>query len=452
MARKRRDDGTGRRGARWVRENLEAVVGAVAVALLVRTFAAEPYSITTGSMAPTMLGTHLETKCPSCSAPLASAPAYDPSRMAGQETCSTCAIVGQAGTECVACGRLLASARPATGRPAPGRCPSCLQPIPAGSLGEARLRSGDKILVDKVTYRLRSPRRWEVAVFRRPGHLAMNFVKRIIGLPGEELEIIGGDIVVDGEVASKPASLQRSFWFPVTREGLGDWDLDPAHWRKDGGALVGDRRDGETRAPMVRMIADHLDYNALRGLDGENIVGDIRLRAHVAVASGEALLILERNGVEVITALDADGSVTLHVGASTLRGSASIQVGKEILLGCQILDAEISVTVGEVTVLRVPVPWEPSEIRSSRAAIGVRGGTATFARPEVSRDLHYTSPPESAMRFPYRVRSGEYVVLGDNSPSSKDSRYIGAVPAENFVGKAVLVFWPISPWRMQRIR
>ena len=177
----RRAAGTGRRGATWVRENLEAVVGAVAVALLVRTFAAEPYSITTGSMAPTMLGTHLETRCPTCSVPLVSAPAQDPWGMAGQETCSTCAIVGQAGTECVACGRLLASARPATWRPAPGRCPSCLQPIPSGSLGEARLRSGDKILVDKVTYRLRSPRRWEVAVFRRPGHLACGDRRAIAG-------------------------------------------------------------------------------------------------------------------------------------------------------------------------------------------------------------------------------------------------------------------------------
>jgi len=45
------------------------------------------------------------------------------------------------------------------------------------------------------------------------------------------------------------------------------------------------------------------------------------------------------------------------------------------------------------------------------------------------------------------VPQGNFFVLGDNSASSKDSRYWGFVPEENVIGKAILIYWPL-----QRIR
>src|SRR6185503_2134987 len=56
--------------------------------------------------------------------------------------------------------------------------------------------NGDYLLVDELTYRLREPQRGEVIVFRYPRDEKLFFIKRIIGLPGERVEIEGGKVVV----------------------------------------------------------------------------------------------------------------------------------------------------------------------------------------------------------------------------------------------------------------
>ncbi len=55
---------------------------------------------------------------------------------------------------------------------------------------------GDYLLVDELTYRFRSPERGEVAVFRYPSDRRTYFIKRIIGLPGERVEVKDGKILV----------------------------------------------------------------------------------------------------------------------------------------------------------------------------------------------------------------------------------------------------------------
>jgi len=46
------------------------------------------------------------------------------------------------------------------------------------------------------------------------------------------------------------------------------------------------------------------------------------------------------------------------------------------------------------------------------------------------------------------VPKDSYYVLGDNSASSKDSRYWGFVPKNNLVGKAILIYWPLGRIRI----
>ena len=63
---------------------------------------------------------------------------------------------------------------------------------------------GDRLLVDKNVYHLRSPRRWEIAVVRcQDDDGAKPYVKRVVGLPGESLFITQGDVHINGELARK---------------------------------------------------------------------------------------------------------------------------------------------------------------------------------------------------------------------------------------------------------
>src|SRR5262249_3495362 len=71
--------------------------------------------------------------------------------------------------------------------------------IPTGSmqptiLGDAASGIRDRVLADKLCTLLRDPRRWEVMIFRFPHDERRLYVKRIVGLPGETLEIRGGDV------------------------------------------------------------------------------------------------------------------------------------------------------------------------------------------------------------------------------------------------------------------
>jgi signal peptidase I len=54
--------------------------------------------------------------------------------------------------------------------------------------------NGDRILVGKFLYELSDPRRWDVIVFKFPGDAPTNYIKRLVGLPGETVRIQHGDI------------------------------------------------------------------------------------------------------------------------------------------------------------------------------------------------------------------------------------------------------------------
>ena len=68
--------------------------------------------------------------------------------------------------------------------------------IPSSSMYPT-LKIGDKVFVDKLTYRFRHPRRGDVVVFRSPTG-KFDFVKRLIAFEGEEVEIRDGVVYIDG--------------------------------------------------------------------------------------------------------------------------------------------------------------------------------------------------------------------------------------------------------------
>ena len=68
--------------------------------------------------------------------------------------------------------------------------------IVKGQSMEPNFENGDYLIVDELSYHLRAPQRGEVIVFKYPLDPSQRYIKRIIGLPGETVEIRDGKIVI----------------------------------------------------------------------------------------------------------------------------------------------------------------------------------------------------------------------------------------------------------------
>ncbi len=75
--------------------------------------------------------------------------------------------------------------------------------IPSESM-VSTLLIGDHLLVDKLRYRYSDPQRGDIVVFQYPRNPEVDFVKRIVGLPGETLEVKGETVYVDGKALDEP--------------------------------------------------------------------------------------------------------------------------------------------------------------------------------------------------------------------------------------------------------
>ena len=69
----------------------------------------------------------------------------------------------------------------------------------SGQSMETTLHDGDNLIVDKISYRFREPERFEIIVFPYQHKENTYYIKRIIGLPGETVQIVEGCVYIDGE-------------------------------------------------------------------------------------------------------------------------------------------------------------------------------------------------------------------------------------------------------------
>jgi len=68
-----------------------------------------------------------------------------------------------------------------------------------GQSMDPNFENGDYLIIDEITYRFRGPERGEVIVFKYPEDPSNRFIKRVIGLPGETVEIKDGNITIYNE-------------------------------------------------------------------------------------------------------------------------------------------------------------------------------------------------------------------------------------------------------------
>jgi len=79
--------------------------------------------------------------------------------------------------------------------------------IPSGSM-EPTLQIDDHLMIEKISYRFHEPERGDIVVFNptetlKAENYRQAFIKRIIGLPGETVEVKGGKVYINGQVISE---------------------------------------------------------------------------------------------------------------------------------------------------------------------------------------------------------------------------------------------------------
>jgi len=437
----------------FVRQTVEFLIALSLGILVIRTFTAEAYIVPTGSMAPTLLGNHEEVTCPNCG--IRFALGVDEDGRSGHPVCPNCGKDDLDGVPIVPC-------------------------------------NGDRLLVQKGLYDFRRPRRWEVAVFHFPGDPTQAYVKRVVGLPGESVQIVGGDVFINGRIARKSLPEQRairilvydSHYVPrdanrlprfIFRRGRPRSGLTSG-WRAEGARLVHDDVDpgDETidwvdyrhRDPDRAQYTPIYDFNPYNGgeLRGENRVPDVMIEARLVVGSDVPTVDVRLNS-------GADRFlISLPFGAAkppqVRRNNQTVALTNAIpipaepattksrLLEASIIDHRLSVAVDGVPLFD-PIDYDDPAVgygsEISPFGLGVGRGSLTIERLKVFRDVFYTSALANTPRRPfgvdepYKLGRDAFFVLGDNSSVSNDSRFWSrspVVPGELFLGKPFLVHLP----------
>ncbi|MBX9623719.1 MAG: signal peptidase I [Gemmataceae bacterium] len=414
--------------------------------LVLRTLLVEPFGVPTGSMAPTLFGHRREAPCARCGYPV----------------------------------RVGAQAGQFSGVP----CPNCGRAV---DLTHAPEVGGDRLLVDKNVYSLRRPRRWEVAVFRCPADGGKPYVKRVIGLPGEEITLRDGDVYADGEPLRKSLAEVRECLVPVFDMGHvpepGGWGprwlvYPPAGPPEPagpavaaGGVLVLDASASPETEVRLEYRHWHLDdrreepvrsqnsYDGPgRGSNNVQPVHDFVLTCDIEVtAAGPdarvAARLFDGAGAVGVEWVVGGSSGLFHDRNGELAGGGpGLQAGRVQAVEFAFVDRRVTVAVGgRLTLGPVDLPAVKDRGEVTRPLqLGARGCRAVVRNLRLSRDVVYIAAGRHGVREPARLGVAEYFVLGDNSGGSEDSRFWDApgVPGAAFVGKPILVHQPLRAGRV----
>ncbi len=211
----------------FVRMLLESILFLGMAVSICRVFFAEGYMISTGSMAPTLLGYHRQVTCPSC----------------GMHFARGASGAGDSAQE-----RLVAAhdGFGSGNRVGDTQCPNCQEQFSTLTLPR---NEGDQLLVQKNFYYWRDPLRWEVIVFRNPRQPTQAYVKRVVGLPGEQVRLLDGNVSIDGVLQRKPLARQLAMRILVddhahrvrqAEDSFTRWTAEDRHgsWKAGGNRFV----------------------------------------------------------------------------------------------------------------------------------------------------------------------------------------------------------------------
>jgi signal peptidase I len=358
---------------------------------------------------------------------------------------------------------------------------------------------GDRVLVHRTMFQLRQPRRWEVVAFGTPGRESQLSTKRVVGLPGESVEIRDGDVYINGTIARKTLDQQRATSILVhdARYAPGRSTHAPPRWRPDAGHSGWSCQDGRffysPRSDPETI--DWLSYRHWRRVPGKpdkveegpvltepaynqghrvpaasiRPTADLRMSFRWVRASGPAWLGVRATDGQEEFLLRIDSTEhqveLLHNGRPKEVPSPeeSIRSSWPLQVDVSLVDQQFLASLDGRTVVVFPYQ-RPSDKRQPSPkpfALGVTNAEIELDQVRVFRDVYYNTPNDPPTGYelsPGSINRGkELFVLGDNAPFSDDSRTWPQGPAlsENaLMGKPFLVhfavrFIEVGGWRFR---
>jgi len=461
-----------------IANTLEWLITAFVLAFLFRAFVMEAFRIPTGSMADTLMGAHFRLRCGQCGYKYD----YDfvPEKYGlPQDTVPR---------------RFL--------KPGPSRCPSCghYQLSPTAM----PIANGDRILVLKCIYQFFEPKRWDVVVFKNPLDPTINYIKRLVGLPGETVEIIDGDIYINGRIRRKPPKIQNVLWMPVydnnyqpVRPLEGSFNghiwkqpfknIEDSEWMFDKANPTIFRLDSPADR-INTLIYDTTIGNDFKATYAYDDVGgyeympycsDLMVRFYARSGERRGFIGIELIKYQTRYRAWFDYSALDMVITKSLYGQEAVELArkhidsppdlrKSILVKLVNVDHQLIFEFGQekLTYDLGRLPEDAGERKTDiKPEVKIFGsGKLTLSNVAIFRDIHYTAvkfanSPETGRATegnPFTLGKDEFFVLGDNSPNSEDGRWWnrrgignngisydeGTVPRDYLVGKALLVYWP----------
>jgi signal peptidase I len=459
---------------------LEWLITAFILAFIFRAFVMEAFRIPTGSMADTLKGAHFRFRCTQCGYKYDYGFVQMNYRLPEEYIPSGEVPVLPEGPRCPSCGYVLKS--------------DVKMPV----------ASGDRILVLKTIYQFVEPDRWDVIVFKAPFSPRVNYIKRLIGKPGETIEIIDGDVYIDGKIGRKPPKVQEELWMPVYDNDYRPAQPVEAHfnghsWQQPFKNINDSMwRLGEANNPTIFTLDSPVDkvntitYDTAAGnnfqatyaydptvqFDFMPMVSDLKVRfyANCSQAAGVVGAVLSKYETTYNARADLNGRMVIFKskpGAGPVelarKQMAPAVTSKNTLVEFADVDHQLVFTFGGET-LSFDLGRDPNaagpRIAELQPQLSIYGsGQLTLSHIAVFRDIHYLDKEiyRSSNRMlrgaegrPIKLANDEFFACGDNSPNSADSRYwdgeglgndgiryrAGIVPRDYLVGKAMFVYWP----------
>ncbi|MHC4379843.1 MAG: signal peptidase I [Planctomycetota bacterium] len=319
---------------------------------------------------------------------------------------------------------------------------------------EPGLVEGDWLFLDHST-----PQRDDLVVFHEPGTGKL-VVKRVAGIPGESVQLVDGNLYLDGEVHRRSLASVEDLVPMLDVRGdaagkplrLEDHGFEPAegdYWRLEGSGVA-----FLQRPPSADYLLDGVK------VPGEHPATDLGLEVEFDLLSAESQLhlVLRKGTSTLIAELSAQGR-TLNILLQTpIRQEAEVLFALDLeeahphgALFFTLADHGITVTLNdEILITGLPYPT-PEPTRNSELPpdfsnfehAGVGGiGPLLVGRIRLGRDILYRSTGTYGGAEAFHLADGQYFLLGDNPTQSRDSRQYGAVPSERIVGTVLSRAWP----------